>query len=118
MKSLLFFTTLIFSVLTSNAQDIIGDWYGVLKVQGTSLRLVFHVTKPVGVYSATMDSPDQGAKDIPVSKTSFENGKVIFEIASAGVVYEGMLKDKSIEGVFRQRGQELPLNLSREPIEK
>ncbi len=118
MKSLLFFTALIFLVLTSHAQDITGDWYGVLKVQGTPLRLVFHVTKTAGAYSATMDSPDQGAKDIPVSKTSFENGKVIIEIASAGVVYEGMMKDKIIEGTFKQRGQELPLNLSGEPIEK
>ncbi|MDZ7613747.1 MAG: alpha/beta fold hydrolase [Flavobacteriaceae bacterium] len=118
MKRIITFTIFIFSVLTSFAQDITGDWYGLLKVQGMPLRLVFHVTKAADGYSATMDSPDQGAKDIPVSKTSFENNTVIFEISSAGVVYEGILKDKIVEGTFKQRGQELALSLSREPIEK
>lgn len=118
MKRIVSIIIIIFSVLTSFAQDITGDWHGLLKVQGMPLRLIFHVTKAADGYSATMDSPDQGAKDIPVSKTSFINNTVIFEITSAGVVYEGILKDKTVEGTFKQRGQELTLSLSREPIEK
>lgn len=118
MKRIASLIIIIFSALTSYAQDITGDWYGVLKVQGMPLRLVFHVTKSVDGFIATMDSPDQGAKDIPVSKTSFENNTVIFEITGAGVVYEGALKDKTVEGTFKQRGQELTLSLSRDPIEK
>ena len=118
MKKIVTLSIFIFSVLTSFAQDITGDWYGLLKVQGMPLRLVFHVTKAADGYSATMDSPDQGAKDIPVSRTSFINNTVIFEISSAGVVYEGIMKDKIVVGTFKQRGMELALSLSREPIEK
>ena len=55
------------------AQDITGEWNGVLSVQGMKLRLVFHVTKTDAGYTATMDSPDQGAKGIPMTSARFEN---------------------------------------------
>ncbi|HMT72359.1 MAG TPA: hypothetical protein PKD16_19495, partial [Saprospiraceae bacterium] len=59
------FSILLISLLISIplfAQEIIGQWHGVLKVQGTQLRLVFNVTKTETGISSTMDSPDQGAK--------------------------------------------------------
>ena len=70
------FSIILISILTSitlSAQDITGQWNGALKVQGTQLRLVFNVTKTDNAISSTMDSPDQGAKGIPTTTTSFEN---------------------------------------------
>jgi len=49
------------------AQDITGQWNGVLSVQGVNLRLVLHVNKTGDGYTSTMDSPDQGAKGMPLS---------------------------------------------------
>lgn len=112
---------LILTLLTSftvTAQDITGKWNGALKIQGTQLRLAFNVTKSDNGYSATMDSPDQKVEGIPVSSTTFENSKIKFEIANAGIVYIGELKDSEIVGTFKQNGQEFPMNLSKKAIEK
>src|SRR5260221_4213441 len=48
--------------------DLQGYWEGVLHTEA-DLRIVVKVSKlPEGAYSATVDSIDQGAKDIPVSE--------------------------------------------------
>lgn len=116
------FSILLISILASislSAQDIIGQWNGVLKVQGTQLRLVFNVTKTDNSISSTMDSPDQGANGIPTSTTSFENSILKITIANAKIEYEGTLgNDNIIVGTFKQGGQSFPLNLSKDKIEK
>jgi len=99
-------------------QDVTGQWNGILKVQGMQLRLVFNVTKSNDGYSSTMDSPDQGAKGIPVTNTIFENSKIKFEITNSRIEYSGELSENKIVGVFKQGGQEFPMNLSKEGIEK
>ncbi|UOB16459.1 alpha/beta hydrolase family protein [Abyssalbus ytuae] len=99
-------------------QDITGQWQGLLKVQGIQLRLVFNVTKTDNGYNSTMDSPDQGAKGIPVTNTIFENNKVTFQITNAKIEYTGELKEDEIIGTFKQAGQEFPMNLSQKAIEK
>ena len=62
----------ILTTLSIYGQDITGQWNGLLKVQGIQLRVVFNISKAGTGYSSTMDSPDQGAKGIPVTSTSFE----------------------------------------------
>ena len=105
-------------VIGSYGQDISGQWIGFLKVQGMQLRIVFNVTKTETGYISTMDSPDQVAKGIPVTKTTFENSKLRIEVASARMEYTGELKDNKISGTFRQSGMELPMDLTREIMEK
>jgi fermentation-respiration switch protein FrsA (DUF1100 family) len=105
--------------ITVWGQDITGDWNGVLKVQGMQLRLVFHIRTTETGYSATMDSPDQGANGTPVTATHFENSVLKISITSIALEYEGILgEDAVITGTFKQMGQSFPLNLSKEPIEK
>ena len=104
--------------ITATAQDITGKWNGALKVQGTQLRLVFNVTKSENGLTSTMDSPDQGANGIPVTKTTFENSKIKFEVANARIEYDGELNGDEITGTFKQGGQVFPMNLSRKAIEK
>lgn len=116
------FSILLISLLSSiplSSQDITGQWHGVLKVQGTQLRLVFNVSKTGTGISSTMDSPDQGAKGIPTTTTSFENSILKITLASAKIEYEGTLgQDNVIVGTFKQGGQSFPMNLSKEKIEK
>jgi len=105
--------------LTIFGQDISGQWNGALKVQGTQLRLVFNVSKSANGLSSTMDSPDQGAKGIPTTNTSFENSILKIKIANAQIEYEGTLgTDNIIIGTFKQGGQSYPMNLSKNAIEK
>ena len=99
----------------STARDPLpGKWNGVLNVQGTALRLVFHL-KPANVgYKATMDSPDQGVTGIPASSVSFADQVLKITISTAGIIYEGTLKNDSlITGVFIQNGTSFSLNLKK-----
>lgn len=111
----LFFTLLSTLILgfTSYAQDITGPWNGTLKVAAMQLRLVVNITKTDDGYKATLDSPDQGAKDIAVSKTTFENSQLRFAIPVAQIEYVGDLKDGKFVGTFKQNGKEFPLELSK-----
>ncbi|MBA4411418.1 MAG: alpha/beta fold hydrolase [Bacteroidota bacterium] len=100
-------------------QDITGQWNGILKVQGTQLRIVFNINKAEKGFSSTMDSPDQGAKGILVTYTSFENQTLKLAVSNAGIEYEGVLdKGNNIVGNFKQAGMSFPLNLSKEIAEK
>ena len=101
------------------AQEITGQWNGFLKVPGGQLRLEFNITKTENGYITTMDSPDQGAKGIPVTTTTFENAILKLGIPSATIVYEGTLNQFGvIVGTFSQSGQTFPMNLSKEKLEK
>ena len=97
------------------AQDITGDWYGLLDVDVMKLRLVIHIQAQEDGYSATLDSHDQGAFGIPIDEIQFEDGRLVFRLAGADVVYEGIADPgfTSITGTFTQRGESRPLNFGR-----
>jgi len=119
MKKTILVIFVIFTNLSTYAQDISGKWNGILKVQGIHLRLVFNIAQTEKGYSSTMDSPDQGAKGIPVTSTSYENSILKLEVSNAGIQYEGMLdKNNTFVGTFKQGGQSFPLVLTKKEIEK
>lgn len=101
-----------------SAQDITGQWNGILKVQTVQLRVVFHVTKTEQGYSSTMDSPDEGAAGIPVTTTTYENSTLTLIITIPGIEYTGVFQGDSITGTFKQSGLTIPLVLKREMPEK
>lgn len=101
-----------------NAQDITGQWNGLLKTQGIELRVILHITKSETGYSSTMDSPDQNAIGIPVTSTVFENNILKFEISNMMASYSGELKENKIIGVLKQNGQEITLSFTRNVAEK
>lgn len=118
MKKNLLLSLLMLTTTMIFGQDITGDWNGLLKVSGMQMCLVFHITKIGTDFNATMDSPDQGAKGIPMSKTTFENSALTIEMAAAKIEYSGILKNDTVFGTFTQAGQSFPMNLSRNTIEK
>jgi pimeloyl-ACP methyl ester carboxylesterase len=118
MKTIFFLLPAFLITFSMSAQDITGQWNGALKVQGTQLRIIFHISKTDSGYIATMDSPDQNAKGIPVTSTTFENSKLKLEITNLRFEYDGEFEGNAIKGTLKQNGQEFPLNLSREQIEK
>ena len=97
---------LLLSTSLSLAQT--GTWSGKLDIQGTKLSLVFHLDDP----NPTMDSPDQGAKGIPIQVTRTETGLVTIKIPSIGASYEGQWLLRQIVGTFKQLGASLPLTLT------
>ncbi len=100
------------------SQQISGTWSGSLDIQGTSLRVVFNITKSDTAYTATMDSPDQGAFGLPTTKTSFEDNRLEIVATGLGLFYRGTLEGDSINGTFNQGGMMFPLVLkkSEKPI--
>ncbi len=119
MNKTIIVVSIILASLSIYAQDISGTWNGLLEVQGTQLRLVFNISQTDHAYSSTMDSPDQGAKGIPVTSTSYENNVLKIEISNAGIQYEGTLNEEHVfVGTFKQSGQSFPLNLTKEKVEK
>jgi uncharacterized protein len=119
MKTLLFAIALS-SFLVNNvlAQEIIGQWNGVLSVNAkVKIRVVFNISENSDGLKANMDSPDQKAFGIPVDETTFEDPKLRLLIKSAGIEYTGELTGDSIVGTFRQAGQAFEMNLKKELIE-
>lgn len=107
MKHILtFFIASVLLALQANAQT--GTWSGKLDVQGTKLSLVFHLDGD----NPTMDSPDQGAKGIPIQIERKSFGGITIRIPSLGANYEGVYVVQQITGTFRQAGLSLPLTLT------
>lgn len=111
------FITLLLSLsigLSAYCQDITGTWQGALKIGKQELRIVMHISETKEGLKSTMDSPDQGAKGIPVTSTTYIDGTLKMEIPNAQVVYSGKLNAAGVlEGTFKQAGKNLPLNLTK-----
>ncbi len=92
-----------------------GIWQGALKLPVQELRLAFKVTRKDKALVATMDSIDQGAKDIPVDEVSWKEGVVKFELKKLKAVFEGKINKEGTElaGEFQQAGLKLPLALTK-----
>lgn len=119
MKKVVLVLLTLLVIAKIQGQGIAGQWNGILEVQGTQLRLVFNITKWDSGISATMDSPDQGAKGIPMTTASFDGSVLKLAMPKSSITYEGKLDaDNTIKGTFTQRGNPLPLNLSKGKVEK
>jgi RNA polymerase sigma factor (sigma-70 family) len=98
----------------SDPNELTGHWKGALDVQGTKLHLALHVAKlPNGDLSATMDSLDQGANDIPANTVRFTAPNAHLEWPAIGSTYDGTLQNGKISGKWKQGGQTFPLVFAR-----
>jgi len=79
------------------------------------LRIVFHIVNTEDGLTATFDSPDQGAKGMPVSAVTRNGASLKMEMKSLAATFEGKIADnlKTIAGTFTQNGSPVPLTLSR-----
>lgn len=115
------YTTLLFLIVYSTltvGQEITGTWNGQLNIKDNSLRLVFKIYKDNGRYSATMDSPDQGAFGIPVSEIDYTNKIVRLKITPISFEYSGVFNGETIKGTLSQGGQNFEIELSRNETNK
>jgi pimeloyl-ACP methyl ester carboxylesterase len=85
-----------------------GTWSGKLDLQGTRLSIVFHLDGD----EPTVDSPDQGAKGIPIQIERKSYGGITIRIPSLGASYEGVFMVQQVVGTFKQGGLSLPLSLT------
>lgn len=90
------------------AQVISGPWKGELNMGATKLAIVFHFDEG----KCSMDSPDQGAMDIPANLLYVSSDSVSVSQESLGATFSGKLIDGAIVGRFSQRGMTMPLTLT------
>jgi pimeloyl-ACP methyl ester carboxylesterase len=89
----------------NGGQSIEGSWEGRVGTAVGKLRLVLNVSKSSpGILKATLDSPDQGASNLPVDQITFTDSFLRFEMKDIQAIFEGSLsRDGSeIAGSFRQ----------------
>lgn len=92
-----------------------GHWKGVLSIKGLQLHIVFHIAQmPDGTYTATMDSPDQGAVGIPATtaECAFPNVKLTWKVFDG--VFTGKMNNGKLSGTWSQGKVSLPLDLQRD----
>ncbi len=104
------------TALPEPQETIEGIWVGVLKVSSIELRIVFKISKKAdGSFTGTLDSPDQGAADIPTEEVTYTEGNVTIKCKTVAGVFEGTMKEgnQEIEGTWKQGGGSLPLTIKR-----
>jgi uncharacterized protein len=107
-------------VLSGFSQDKVllkkveGTWSGTLKVQAMELTLVFNFK--VNAHDSlivTIDSPDQGAKDIPTSHVVVTNDSLIVKSKALKGTFRGSFNsDFTVStGSWRQSGMTFPIEI-------
>ncbi len=98
------------------AQDFAGDWNGTLTVSpGIQFPIAIHLRKaPSGGLEGTIDSPDQGTYDRPLSAVSITDNKLTFSDAPRHVDYAGTYdaSAKAWKGQMTLGGRSLPLDFT------
>ncbi len=88
-----------------------GPWHG--KVSG--LTVVLRVEESDGKYLALLDSPDQGASDIPVTALEVDGDNLTLTITPLQVSFTAIISADEIAGEWTQGPQTLQLALVRGP---
>ena len=112
IKTNMFVMLLLFAEQTAFAQ-IEGYWSGKLNLGLAELEMGFDIKAVENGFSATLDVPAQGAHDLPVDETVFQDNRLQLTMSAMGASYSGELKEGVIEGEFSQRGMAFPLNLEK-----
>ncbi|MDE7414094.1 MAG: alpha/beta hydrolase [Muribaculaceae bacterium] len=103
----------IISALPSMA--LTGKWRGELTVGTNKLPLVFGFTEqPDGTTTATMDSPQQNVRDLPLEVMFLSADSLSVACKMIGAEYNAKNEPDRIVGTFSQRGYKLPLILTPE----
>jgi uncharacterized protein len=114
-------TILAFLLLWSSAVTRAGDtiarqtWVGKLSFSGMELTLVLNVFRlSPDTITATLDSPDQGAKGIPVSRIAVTSDSLKFKVNNLMASYAGRFSkdDDTLSGIFIQSGYRIPLTMT------
>ena len=108
-NKLLLILVMSFCGLVATATDFVGHWKGKV----ASLPIVFHIAND-SIWSATLDSPMQGAVGIKCGKIVVSGDSITIDMPALRADFKGVIAkdDKSITGTFTQ-GISLPLTLTR-----
>lgn len=97
------------------SRDITGAWVGTLDAGHLKLRLVLHIKHDGIGYKATIDSIDQGRKDLPITSIKIKASDVHVELAAFNGVYDARINTNGNEmaGLFRQADASIPFTMKK-----
>lgn len=95
-----------------------GDWQGTLEIANVGkLRLVLKLRRQGDRLTGALDSPDQGANDLPLADVTFADRVLRFAFPNpdAPGSYEGLMSadGAQVDGYWAQGGVRRPLSLAR-----
>jgi hypothetical protein len=105
------------AISIKSAVNLEGNWQGAVDMSGSTLRLVLKIAKAAdGSFTAFLDSPDQGAQNLPINSLTATDSNLSFEMKYIFASFQGTLsKDgNEIAGNWNQ-GSSVPLTLKRQP---
>src|SRR5687767_9422126 len=114
MKQSLCFLLVILCLTKAHAQPgFTGTWKG--KLAAFDLTLVFNIVAKDDKMVATMDSPDQGANNIPCESVVINGNSITISVTVVGGNYTGTLSadKKTIDGKWNQGGGSFDLVLGK-----
>ncbi|HEY7785849.1 MAG TPA: alpha/beta hydrolase [Pyrinomonadaceae bacterium] len=103
-------------IIPTTPSTVAGNWLGTVDIGGIRLRLLLKIKQGEdGKLSATFDSVDQGANDLPIRSIMVEGGVVRFDAPNLALSYEGKLNadNSEIVGQLKQGPGSFPLTLRR-----
>jgi hypothetical protein len=99
---------------STKESDLQGFWSGALNANGTDLHLVLKLAKASdGTFSGTLDSLDQGLKDLPVTTVSYTNSDLVLEWKGLRATYRGTLEIGKLTGTWEQGPGAFQLDFAR-----
>lgn len=103
------------AVYSAPAQTVAGDWQGSISAGGKTLRIVFHISKSGDSYTATFDSPDQGAIGMAANGVRVTGDSIYIAIAVVNGGYNGKWDGANqINGALIQNAAQMPMNMQRQ----
>lgn len=96
-------------------KSVTGSWFGRISVSGISLRIVFNLSIiEADSLVATLDSPDQGARNIKLGPVTFDGKSIKISAGALLAEYNGIIQnDTLIDGTWKQAGNTIPLSLTK-----
>src|SRR5262245_43131533 len=75
-----------------------GTWKGTIIAGEQKLRIVVRISKKSdGSFTGKLDSPDQGANDLPIEGVTWKDGKFAFALKEVNATYEGKVTETRSE---------------------
>src|SRR5205085_1149752 len=103
----------------SKETELQGIWTGTLNLPRQPLRVLLKIGKTdEGAFTTTLDSIDQGAKDIPATSISWTNSEVRVQWQGLGASYNGKLENGKLLGTWQQGASSIQLDFVRTNLNK
>jgi hypothetical protein len=102
---------------TPDKKTVTGSWLGKLSADGMELRVVFNLKIEQDSLICTLDSPDQGAADLPCGKVTLDKQKLVVLAPDINGEYTGTVtSDSTINGTWTQNGGSFTLDLKKKLV--